>query len=109
MTAQMIYMTAASREEAETIGRALVAERLVACVNILPGMRSIYWWDGKPTEDDEVAVIMKTRRELVDRVCSRVRDMHSYDCPCVVALDITAGAREFLDWIETETKSAAPG
>ncbi len=103
----MVYMTAADEDEAGRIGRALVAERLAACVNVIPGMRSIYRWQGEVHDDREVVVIAKTREALVDALVARVKELHSYDCPCVVALPIGAGNPDFLDWIEAETAESS--
>lgn len=103
MDAVWIYMTAGSLDEARDIGRTLVEERLAACVNILEGMRSLYRWDGGVEEDEEVVLIAKTRASLVDTLTDRVKAVHSYDCPCVVALPITGGNPAFLDWIKLET------
>ncbi|MBW1816419.1 MAG: divalent-cation tolerance protein CutA [Deltaproteobacteria bacterium] len=100
----MIYMTAGSPEEARAIGKALVSERLAACVNIIEGMNSLYWWKGEVQEDNEVVVIAKTRQSLVPELSERVKEIHGYDCPCVVALPITDGFQPFLDWIGEETK-----
>ena len=99
----LLYITAGSPEEARTVGRALVEARLAACANILPGMTSLYWWNDAVQEDSEAVLIVKTRKALVDRVVERVKEVHSYDCPCVVALPIEAGNPAFLQWIEDET------
>lgn len=64
----------------------------------------MYWWEGTVHEDDEMALILKTRQDLVDRVIAKVKELHSYDCPCVVALPITGGNREYLEWISGETR-----
>jgi periplasmic divalent cation tolerance protein len=103
MTQCIIYMTAPNDAEAHTIARVLVEERLAACVNILSGMRSVYRWEGEIQEDDEVVLIAKTRRDLVPALTDRIKDIHSYDCPCVVAIPIDGGNPEFLDWIDAQT------
>jgi periplasmic divalent cation tolerance protein len=103
MTACFCYMTAGSREEARTIARALVEERLAACCNLLDGMTSVYPWQGEIQEDAEVVVIAKTRAELVERLTARVQALHSYDVPCVVALPVSGGNPAFLDWIAAES------
>lgn len=103
MSQTLIYVTAGSREEALGIGRALVESRLAACANVLAGTRSVYWWEGKVSEDDEVSLLLKTRDDLVGRLVDKVKEIHSYDCPCVVAVPITGGNRAFLDWIDAET------
>ena len=104
MSACFCYITAGSREEALAIGRALVEERLAACANILDGMTSIYHWRGAIEEAKEAVLIVKTRAALVEPLTERVRALHSYDCPCVVALPITDGNPAYLAWIEAETR-----
>ena len=99
----LLYMTAADADEARRIGDALVAERLAACVNIIPGMISIYRWEGEIRHDAECVLIAKTRAELVERVSARVRELHSYECACVVALPVAGGNPDFLSWIVDET------
>lgn len=105
MSNRLIYITAASEEEAAKIGRMLVQERLAACANLLGRIGSIYWWEGKLQEEQEAALIVKTTAALVERLVERVKQAHSYDCPCVVALPIDGGNQEFLDWIGLETAS----
>ena len=106
MSYSLIYITAGDVDEAKALGRALVEARLAACANVLPGITPIYWWDGRIEEGSEVALIAKTRGELVERVVEFVKARHSYDCPCVVALPIAAGNPAFLDWIGEETAAA---
>ena len=101
-----VYMTASSLDEAKRIGRALLVERLAACTNILPGMTSFYWWQGKIDEGQETVLIAKTREELVERLTARVKALHSYSVPCVVALPMIGGNPDFLKWIEDETQGA---
>ena len=98
-----VYVTTSSLEEARAIGRRLVEERLAACANLLPGMESIYRWQGGIETAQETVLIAKTRAGLVDQLSARVRELHSYDCPCVVALPITAGNPAYLRWIGAET------
>ncbi|WP_142846926.1 divalent-cation tolerance protein CutA [Telmatospirillum sp. J64-1] len=108
MAAFLLYVTASSREEALRLGRALVEERLAACVNVLDGMTSIYHWQGKVEEGSEAVLILKTREELVAKATDRLRDLHSYDCPCVLALPVSQGNPGFLAWIESETATSLP-
>ncbi len=103
MTQCLIYMTASNDAEARTIARILVQERLAACVNILAGMRSVYRWEGEIQEESEIVLIAKTRRDRVLVLTDRVTEIHSYDCPCVVAIPIDGGNPDFLDWIDAET------
>ena len=103
MAAVMIYMTAGSQDEAQTIARQMVGERLAACANILAGVRSIYRWEGEVHDDPEVVVVMKTTAAKVALLTERIRTLHSYDCPCVVSVPIEGGNPEFFDWITQET------
>lgn len=97
------YITAGSRDEARRIGRALVEERLAACANILDDMTSIYRWQGAVEEASEAVLIAKTRAELFDRLAARVRELHSYDVPCVVELKVGRGNPAYLDWLRDGT------
>ena len=104
MAAVLIYVTASSREEAETIARSVVADRLAACANVLPGVTSFFWWEGEVQSEPEVSLILKSREDLVETLTAKIKQLHSYDCPCVVAVPITQGNPDFLEWIATETK-----
>jgi periplasmic divalent cation tolerance protein len=103
MDLRLVYITTKDKEEARRIGRTLVEERLVACVNILDGLNSMYWWEGKIADENEALVIAKTKGPLVRAVIEKVKSMHSYTCPCVVALPILEGNQDFLKWICDET------
>lgn len=103
MDAAVIYMTAKDRDEALAVARALVAERLIACANVSAEVTSVYRWQGTVEEEREAVMIAKTRAELVDRVVQRVRDLHSYECPCVVSWMLSAGNPEYFQWLEAET------
>lgn len=100
---RLIYVTAGSVEEAKAIGRVLVDERLAACVNILPPILSLFRWEGAVREEAETAFLAKTSADRVAALTERVRALHSYSCPCVVALPIEGGNAAFLDWIVSET------
>ncbi len=104
----MLYITASSTEEAASIGKTLLEERLAACINIIPGMTSMYWWQGRIESSSEAVLIVKTTEILVPEVEERVLEMHSYECPCVIALPINKGNKAFLQWID-ETAKASPG
>jgi periplasmic divalent cation tolerance protein len=99
----MIYVTTSSREEALGIARQLVESRLAACANVLPAATSIYWWRGALQEDSEAVLIVKTRRDLVGEVTAKVKELHSYDCPCVVSFRLEGGNEDYLEWIAKET------
>ncbi len=104
MKTNIIYITAGSMDEARVIGRELVSTRLAACVNIIDGITSLYWWEGEIQEDREVTIIAKTKESLVPELIERVKSIHSYDCPCIVSLPIEDGNKPFLDWIKEETR-----
>ncbi len=104
MSECMIYITTDSAEEAEIIGRNLVSKKLAACVNIIGNMKSIYHWEGKIESADEVVIIAKTKKALVNEIIENVKTLHSYICPCIVAIPIIDGNAAFLKWIRDETK-----
>ncbi len=104
MAFHFIYITAASADQARSIGRALVEERLAACVNILENMSSFFWWEGKIDQAQEAVLIAKTRDDLIPELIERVKALHSYTVPCVVALRVTDGNAEFLEFLARETK-----
>ncbi|MBM3569238.1 MAG: divalent-cation tolerance protein CutA [Alphaproteobacteria bacterium] len=99
----MGYVTCASRDEALRIGRALVEERLAACVNIVDGMTALYRWQGKIEQGSEAILILKTRAAQVSALTARIKALHSYSVPCVVTWPLTQGNPDFLAWVETET------
>ncbi len=104
MSTAIAYITTATRDEALVLARTLVEERLAACANVIPGMTSLYHWQGQLEQSDEAVLILKTRQSLVEQLIGRVQVLHSYDCPCVVTWPIAAGNPEFLQWIETESQ-----
>lgn len=99
-----VYVTTANEAEALHISRTVIEERLAACANLLGGMKSVYWWDGKVCEGQEVALVLKTSEERKVQLIERVKELHSYDCPCVVCMPIADGNPDFLDWIAAETR-----
>ena len=103
MSVCFVYITAEHATEARAIGRALVEERLAACVNILEGRLSIYRWQGEVREDSEAVLLVKTRDDLVPALTERVLALHSYETPCIVAMPISGGNNAFVEWIHTET------
>ena len=100
---RVLYVTAASRDEALSIGRALVEERLAACANVLPGLTSLYWWEGRMGRAEEAVLILKPRAELVEAATEKVQALHAYTCPCVVVLPVEGGNPDYLDWLRRET------
>lgn len=104
--ASTIYCTTATREEALAIGHELVAERLAACANVLDGMTSVYVWEGQVQESSEAVLLLKTRTELVPAAMERIRRLHGYNYPCLVAWPITQASDDYLGWIFQETQDA---
>jgi periplasmic divalent cation tolerance protein len=102
--AVFVYTTYPSVVEAETVGRALVERRLCACVNILPGMVSLYWWQGKIDRGDEAVMIIKTRASLAEAVGAAVRQMHSYSTPAILVFPIEHVDPDYHAWIVSETQ-----
>lgn len=105
--ALLVYTTYPSLVEAEEAGRAIVEERLAACVNILPGMVSHYWWQGTIERGEEVVMIIKTRASLAEAVRQAVRTRHSYTTPAIVFLPVEGGDPDYLSWIAAETAAQA--
>lgn len=99
----VVFVTAPSEQEGAEIGRTLVEEGLVACANIVPRIRSIYRWKHKVCDEAEVLLIMKTREELFERMRKRIRELHSYEVPEIIAVTIAEGDPDYLRWIEEVT------
>jgi periplasmic divalent cation tolerance protein len=104
MSVCLVYITTNSYEEAEIIGRNLVSRKLAACVNIIGNMKSIYHWEGKIETGEEVIIIAKTKEALINELTENVKSLHSYKCPCIVAMPIIDGNPAFIKWIRDETK-----
>jgi periplasmic divalent cation tolerance protein len=98
-----VFITAPNEDLAVVMARSLVETRLAACANIIKGIRSIYTWQGKTADDTEVLMIVKTRRELFDKLESKVRELHSYEVPEIIALPIIAGSNDYLKWLRGST------
>ena len=103
MEAFVVYMTAKDEDEARIIARTVVVERLAACANVLGRIESVYRWEGKMCNEAEAALILKTSAARREELIERIRELHSYECPCVVALPVADGNPEFLRWISAET------
>jgi periplasmic divalent cation tolerance protein len=104
--AVLLYTTHPSIVEAERVGRTLVARRLCACVNILPGMVSYYWWQGALERGDEVVMIVKTRASLAEAVRSAVKELHSYTTPAILVMPLENVDPDHHAWIIKETQAA---
>ena len=99
-----IYSTAGKMEDARKIARVLVEEKLVACVNIIPKIESIYRWKNKIEEDDECVIIAKTTEKNIDKTIQKIKEIHPYDVPDIVVLPIINGLEEYLNYVKDETK-----
>ena len=104
-----VYTTHPSVVEAERIGRELVERRLCACVNILPGMVSLYWWQGAIERGEEAVMIVKTRAALAERVRATVRELHSNTTPAILVMPIESVDRDYREWLLTETEQSRVG
>ena len=100
----LVLSTFPTPEKAREAGRSLVGEKLAACVNVLPGLTSIYVWQDETHEDTEAMAVIKTRRELYPALEHRLRALHPYDTPEIVAVEITAGLPAYLQWIAANTE-----
>jgi periplasmic divalent cation tolerance protein len=100
-----VWVTAASMEEAEEVARHVLGKRLAACANAWP-LRSWYWWQGTLEQAEEVGLLLKARQEDLPALEQAVKEVHSYDVPCVVGWPIAAGSAPYLDWVRAETAAA---
>ncbi len=95
-------VTAPSLEEARSLARSLLEDRLVACVNLVPSVQSLYWWEGRIDESQEVLLVLKTRTERVPDLAASVRAQHSYSVPEVVSWPLGPGNPDYLGWVSAE-------
>jgi periplasmic divalent cation tolerance protein len=103
MEFRSVYITVKDETEAKKISQLLVREKLVACVNYFH-VKSVYWWKDDVEESGEIALMAKTRLELVEQVITRVKQLHSYEIPCVISWIIDQGNPDYLDWIRESTE-----
>lgn len=99
-----VYIATKNKKEAEKIGRVLVKEKSAACVNIIGGINSIYRWKGKIEKSKEAILIAKTKNSLLPELIKKVKALHSYECPAIVALTIKGGSKDYLGWIKENVK-----
>lgn len=107
---RFVYITTKNRSEAKKIGSALVEEKLAACANIIDNMESIYEWKGKIQTDKETVLIAKTTYGNISKLTKRVKELHSYEVPCVISINLSEqeGNEEYLDWLENTVRSHLP-
>jgi periplasmic divalent cation tolerance protein len=106
--ALLVYTNYPSIVEAERAGRSIVERRLAACVNILPGMVSLYRWQGALERGEEAVMIIKTRASLAEAVCAAVKEMHAYATPAILVIPIESVDQTYLAWILAETEGGKP-
>ncbi len=99
----IVFITASNEDEAAIIAKAIVEAKLAACVNIVRSIRSIYLWQGTIEDENESLMIVKTRQELFETLSSRVKELHSYDVPEIIALPIIEGSEDYLKWLRDST------
>lgn len=99
-------MTTPDRKEAEHISHSLLNEKLIACANIIGPVHSLFWWASKVEKAEEYIVLMKSRSDLFEKVSERVKALHTYDIPEIIALPIEQGSLEYLKWIDSSLKLA---
>jgi periplasmic divalent cation tolerance protein len=100
----VVLITCPEMEEGKRIADMLLKERLAACVNIVPGLTSRFWWSGKMHESGEVLLLVKTKKKLLRELIKKVKEAHQYENPEVIALPIIGGSKEYMKWIEDETR-----
>lgn len=99
MNTKLLYVTAPSREKAEAIAETVVQEQLAACANVLDGVTSFFHWEGRLCRENEAVLILKTTAEKTKALTARLKQIHPYECPCIVVLPIEGGHPDFLNWI----------
>ena len=104
MTVCTVYAVFADSEEAQRIGRAVVEERLAACINVLALCSSIYWWEGVVTQADEAPALFKTTVDRADALITRITELHSYEVPAIVVWPVDRLSASFGDWVEFEVR-----
>lgn len=100
----LIYITTSEILESKKIAMKLLEERLVACTNIIPQITSLYLWKGDIEVDNESLLIVKTREDKADQVMEKVKELHSYETPCILQLEVKKGSEEYLNWMDNELK-----
>jgi len=106
--ARVVLTTCADAPAAETLARTLVDERLAACVNLVPGVRSIYRWRSAVEESDEILCVIKTTAKMADALTKRIQELSSYEVPEAVVLEVEGGSKPYLDWIAASVAESQP-
>lgn len=101
--AVLIYITTESQEQARAIATTVVEQKLAACANIVPAIESIFFWEGTMQHSNESLLLLKSTQDRVEALCAAVKALHSYTCPCIVALPLTGGNPDFMRWVHSTT------
>jgi periplasmic divalent cation tolerance protein len=101
----LVLTTVSSEDEGKAIAQKIVEEQLAACVNVSSAIRSYYWWEERITDDREFILFIKTRTSLFRELEEKIKTLHSYEVPEIIALPIFAGSKDYLDWVRQSTKS----
>jgi periplasmic divalent cation tolerance protein len=102
--ARLVVMTAPDRATAESLAKSVVGERLAACASLVPGLTSLFWWEGRVQRADEVLLLLKTQADRVPALIARAAELHPYDVPEVLALPVDAGFGPYLEWVRVESR-----
>lgn len=100
----IINCTTENKEDAQKLAKHLISKKLIACCNIIPSITSIYEWDNKLNTDEEALMIMKTRTELYEKIEAEIKKYHKYEVPEIICIKINGGSKEYLDWVDKQTK-----
>jgi len=106
MQYKLYYITAPSKSKAINIAKKLLEAKLVACVNVFPGVESLYVWNGEIHQNSEFVLIAKTISDTEEQIFKLVQEIHDYECPCIISLKIESGEKKFLKWLETSVNNA---
>ena len=104
----VILVTVKDKKEASKIGQGLLNAKLIACANIVGGIQSLFWWQGKIDSSKEVLLILKTKKILFKKIVSKVKALHSYQTPEIIALPIVDGSEDYLNWIDSSVMASLP-
>jgi periplasmic divalent cation tolerance protein len=108
MQFQFVYINCVSTAEAQKIGRTLVEQKWVASANIFNQTLSYYWWEGELVEDPQATLILQCRTEHLEKLSAKIKSMHSYSLPCIIALPIDEGSADFIDWMQRVLPAELP-
>jgi periplasmic divalent cation tolerance protein len=100
----LVYITTSGEKESKKIGRTIVEERLAGCINIISTIESLYWWKEEIEEDKESILIVKTKVSSIENIIKRVKEIHSYENPAILAIPIIEGSKEYLDYLDGEIR-----